>query len=473
MNLIRFVSSFLVLVFLAPASYSAFAAPHAPQFPTRAPHAPTVLTFTVNSSADEADANPGNGKCASTPSKKCTLRAAIMENNALGGGNTIVLPAGAYLLAINGVNEDASATGDLDILHSVNLQGSHAPTTIVDAQGVDRVLDVRAGSAVISGVTIRGGYLVNDYGGGIAIQSGAKAKLRNSILTNNHSTVEGGAIENLGKLTIVQSTLGPYNSATNGGGGIGNSGILKLVRTRLTENHVVGVVPNRIGGAVLNVGSSVVILQSTLDNNRADHGAGLYNAGGGSVTMVNSTVANNHYDSTSSNASDGAGIYNYQAQLNLYNVTLADNISGLNAQTGGLYNAGGANAYNSILDRNLVLVNPNLQIYAAADCYGPLSGILNVKFYNLIYAPVNCNYGPDPSVQTNVHANLGALQNNGGFTPTEALLASSPAIDTGNPKGCKDSNGNVLPNDQRNAPRPTDGDGNGKARCDRGAYEYP
>jgi CSLREA domain-containing protein len=434
-------------------------------------HTPSGLTFIVNSSADEVDKIPGDGKCKSAPSKKCTLRAAIMENNALGGGNTIVLPAGTYHLTIVGDGENAGATGDFDILRNVTLQGSYAPTTIIDDAAGDRVLDVRSGVAKISGVTIQGGYLVNDAGGGIVVQAAAKAIVRDSILTNNHSTVEGGAIENWGKLTLVQSTIGPSNSATFGGGGIGNNGVLKIVRTRLTGNHAAGVVSNRIGGALLNFGS-VVILQSTLDNNRADHGAGLYNAANGSVTMVNSTVAQNHFDSNSNNASDGAGIYNDQAQLNLYNVTLADNVSGLNAQTGGLYNAGGANAYNSILDRNLVLVNKNPPLYAAADCYGPLSGIGNVKFYNLIYAPVNCAYGGDPSVKTNIHANLGALQNNGGFTPTEALLAGSPAIDTGNPTGCKNQNGQLLTNDQRNAPRPTDGNGDGKARCDRGAYEY-
>ena len=35
--------------------------------------------FTVNSTLDEPDAAPGDGICFSTPSGKCTLRAAIME----------------------------------------------------------------------------------------------------------------------------------------------------------------------------------------------------------------------------------------------------------------------------------------------------------------------------------------------------------------------------------------------------------
>jgi hypothetical protein len=113
-----------------------------------------------------------------------------------------------------------------------------------------------------------------------------------------------------------------------------------------------------------------------------------------------------------------------------------------------------------------------LQLFAAIDCHGAVSGIVGIKFYNLVYAPVGCLLGPDPSTRTGVHAGLGALQNNGGFTPTEALLSGSPAIDKGNPKGCQDQKGKLLTTDQRNAPRPTDGDNNGKPRCDDGSYEF-
>ena len=45
--------------------------------------------FNVNSTLDERDASPGNGTCSSTPSSKCTLRAAIQEANATPGTDTI------------------------------------------------------------------------------------------------------------------------------------------------------------------------------------------------------------------------------------------------------------------------------------------------------------------------------------------------------------------------------------------------
>ncbi|MDX1437870.1 MAG: choice-of-anchor Q domain-containing protein, partial [Anaerolineales bacterium] len=53
----------------------------------------------------------------------------------------------------------------------------------------------------------------------------------------------------------------------------------------------------------------------------------------------------------------------------------------------------------------------------------------------------------------------------GGSTPNHALSPSSPAVDVGD-------NGFCPGTDQRGASRPYDGDGDGQAVCDIGAYEY-
>jgi len=59
---------------------------------------------------------------------------------------------------------------------------------------------------------------------------------------------------------------------------------------------------------------------------------------------------------------------------------------------------------------------------------------------------------------------LGPLADNGGPTLTHALLSGSPAIDAAHPDGCPSV-------DQRGAPRPVDGNGDGVAACDIGSYE--
>ena len=66
---------------------------------------------------------------------------------------------------------------------------------------------------------------------------------------------------------------------------------------------------------------------------------------------------------------------------------------------------------------------------------------------------------------------LAPLNNNGGPTDTHALVAGSPAIDAGNPSGCRDNAGMLLPTDQRGFLRLDDGNNDGTARCDIGAYE--
>ncbi|HEU4402866.1 MAG TPA: DUF4347 domain-containing protein, partial [Candidatus Polarisedimenticolia bacterium] len=64
-----------------------------------------AATFTVDSTADVQDANPGDGIC-STAGGACTLRAALSEANQLNGADTVILPSGTYLATLTGSFED-------------------------------------------------------------------------------------------------------------------------------------------------------------------------------------------------------------------------------------------------------------------------------------------------------------------------------------------------------------------------------
>src|SRR3954447_17536193 len=55
--------------------------------------------FTVDSAADSVDAAPGNGACLDAGGL-CSLRAAVMEANALAGPDVVILPSGTYSLTI-------------------------------------------------------------------------------------------------------------------------------------------------------------------------------------------------------------------------------------------------------------------------------------------------------------------------------------------------------------------------------------
>jgi len=59
----------------------------------------TGANFTVNITSDLIDLIPGDGVCEATLSTNdCTLRAAIMETNALSSSDSINLPEGVFAL---------------------------------------------------------------------------------------------------------------------------------------------------------------------------------------------------------------------------------------------------------------------------------------------------------------------------------------------------------------------------------------
>ncbi|MEZ5164952.1 MAG: pentapeptide repeat-containing protein [Acidimicrobiales bacterium] len=79
--------------------------------------------FAVDTTADTVDVVPGDGVCADAGGA-CSLRAAVMEANALPGVEEIRLVDGAeYTLTIPEGTTDTAATGDLDITSPVVMTG--------------------------------------------------------------------------------------------------------------------------------------------------------------------------------------------------------------------------------------------------------------------------------------------------------------------------------------------------------------
>ncbi len=352
--------------------------------------------FNVNSTFDVNDLSPGNGLCVAyliiiipTVIPVCTLRAAIEEANSLPGEDTIYLSSGTYSLSQPGEAEDESATGDLDITDSLVIVGDGSDSTILDAAGLDRMVDViKPGIAVsITGVSIVNG----------SISSGQPGDQKG-----------GGGIRNFGSLVLDRVTV--QNNQVNGtesgdsGGGIKNLGICSLYRCSIAQNSA------HEGGGFANssVGTLLLSAVSVSENNAIKGGGGL-NYGWSS--LQNSTVSGNSVQG--SNFSYGGGIYNLGV-LEVIQSTIAEN-SGIYG--GGISNIGAGYLLNSIVAMN-----------SGGDCR--LVGNLSSRGNNLD-GDGSCGLTSSLDDITSSNPRLGPLADNGGFTKTHRLLPGSPAIDAG------------------------------------------
>ena len=395
-------------------------------------------TFTVNGTTDAVDVNPGDGVCAAA-SGKCTLRAAVQEANALPGADTIVLPSGTFKLTLTGANEDFAATGDLDLLEDVTIQGAGSSATTIDGLQADRVFEtyplIVLGHINISGLTIENGLA--DFGAAILANGHQgvtnELTLTDVVIRNSHATLAGGGINNHAKMTISRSTI-TGNQAASGdiGGGIFNEGDLTISDSTISDNSA-----DQVGGGLYNLGPAAISGSTFSGNHAGSEGGGVANFGG-VVTMTNVTFSGNTAGSA------GGGIYNGAtgSQMTLLNATLAGD-SAPAAQEISHDNTGPFHLKNTIIAGKT----------EGENCAGTLSS----DGYNLASdATCGITHGGD---KENTDPMLGPLAENGGPTQTRALLAGSPAIDSA-------SSDCPLPDtDQRGTARPQG------ARCDIGAFE--
>ncbi len=479
-----------------------------------------AATFNVTSTIDRIDATPGDGLCA-TAIGLCTLRAAVMEANADATSDTINVAAGTYHLSRRGAGEDSAYTGDLDITNPVMIVGSDATdgtAPVIDGLTRDRVFHVHAAAAnsTINNLTINSGLIRsstdNAQGGAILIDSAADITIDDVVFFNNKAiTLDttslgidgfGGALAALNATDLLISNSSFLRNSAEGtgfSGAKGYGGALYFSNSTgvVSDSELSRNAASQNGGGVwMNDGFDFDNV--AIKNNTADTGAGIYmyyvasdvtitnaeisantatNSGGGlyvhycgasSTNIVNSTISGN----TATNYF-GGGIYlgstvTYACSANIYSSTIVENEAGYYG--GGIYNT----------SHDLTMTNTILALNSAAVSGGDCNGEISSDGYNLLGDTDSCVYTSNTGDQTGsssagtaVDPLIDALANNGGDIQTHALLAGSPAIDAGNPAGCVDDSGTLLVYDQRDTSynRTVDGDADGTATCDIGAYE--
>ncbi len=376
-----------------------------------------AATFTVNTTADTVDASPGNGICADG-SGDCSLRAAIMEANASGGTDGILLPPGVFTLTIAGTTEDAAATGDLDITTDISIVGAGQRRTAIDGAGIDRVFDVFSpASAQISQLTVRNGQPEADCeGGGIRNQAGAALTLNLVSVRSNTTTgpgvdpcatstffPEGGGLFNNGTLTLANTSF-IGNTSRFGGGGLMNSstGTVSASHVSFTGNTTQA----SNGGGFYNVVGSITMSYGTFTSNTADGSGGGFRNINGSVTMSHITLTGNQ-----ALTGNGGGFRSSDGGV----LTIDDcKISGNSAVvSGGGFRAGG----------NFTMTNCSVTRNTVGPSSGPGGGGLRVS---------------DGTVQlTNVYISNNVATNKGGgvFVTSGATLTLTGVTVTRNTAG--------------------------------------
>jgi len=395
--------------------------------------------------------------------RECTLREAVIAANQHGGADTIVLPSrNRYVLALASTGEDRSANGDLDITSGpLTIVHRGRGTATIDANKVDRIFDIGNGAVTLDKLKLVDGYSNktdgDGDGGAILVGKGSLTVVRSGIAKNRAPWVggNGGGIDSdsSGLVKVIDSYVSNNDSGGSGGGiEASPNGRMLVQRTAISANKAAQ------AGGVMVFGPPVRIVDSTVARNLAGAGPEVEGDGGGILVgnkgrleLTNSTVADNGAYTSGGGIFSDAG-----SQASIRFSTIARNRADADAMFGGttggihLRTAGVQVAANARIANSIVALNTEAG-GVAADCGG--IGFLGTGI-NLV---TTTNQGKCSEVDPIVVADprLGPLRNNGGPTPTIALLTGSPAIGAAGP-------GKAPARDQRGVKR-TD--------PDLGAYE--
>ena len=398
-----------------------------------------------------------------------------------------MLAAGRYSLSISpppdptgnesSSDADDNRDGDLDVGSELVIVGRGADRTTISGGGIDRILEVLPGGSVtLSKLTVRDGR-VPYGGGGLWVNAGGSLVVELAAVSGNlasaaFSATPGGGIYNAGSLTIRSTRIDGNRSAAGegsfgSGGGVYNLGSLTVRDSSFIANSASDDDDAGFGGGIHNRGSAD-IRRSSFERNQVSYngsGASLLNGGSGSLLLDNLTVSGSDlgFDGFTAGAVENGGRFDSGLPVaRLVNVTIAGNT------VRGLINRGDVTVINSIVTGNGMPEDPEYGDPAIdRNCASEGSAARFVQ-RGLLRGTDDGNC-PTTLLVLNADSFRTVLwplaANSNAFLPTFALRKVSIAIDA--------AVGNCATQDQRGAQRPRDGNGDGIAACDIGAYERP
>ena len=317
------------------------------------------------------------------------------------------------------IDQNDTTDGNGVVTDPANIAGSNAYHAVTGG-GV-------TGSAILDGFTITAGQAngsswPGNSGGGM-LNLSSSPTLSNVSFTGNQAMIAGGMYNDNSSPTLTNMIFSGNEAVYEGGGIYNNSGS----NPTLSGVRIHGNKAGTSGGGMLNFNSSPTMTNITISGNQATNSAGgLYNYYS-SPTMTNVTFSGNQ---------NGA-ISNDNSNPTISNAILWNNQVGASSPQITNSNSTPLISYSDVQFSNGS--GPGWDTYLGTDGGG------NLDADPLFVMPV------DPYTAPTVAGDL-------------RLRAGSAALDAG-------SNGDCPAFDLAGNLRPIDGDLNGTATCDMGAYE--
>jgi hypothetical protein len=245
-----------------------------------------AATIKVKSTMDDNSGNCSLREAAAAINMGKDASGCIGTLNPYGTSDTINLPGSTISLSI----------GPIFIGSSVTIQGAGYLQTIIDGSNlsildtpIDIANDRQTSTASILDLTIQ-----NSPATGVTVEPNGSLFMSfvRIINTGNDQLSTGGCISITdGSVVLTSSELKGCKSSGNGGGiqVVGNSSSLSVFNTTIHECVSIGLG----GGISIEQGGSATISDSTLANNTAKSGAGLFKGEGVAATLQGVTIAFN------------------------------------------------------------------------------------------------------------------------------------------------------------------------------------
>ena len=400
------------------------------------------------------------------------------------------------------------------------IQGPGAERLTLSAAGVrpfdpvstgrDRVLLVdQDASLTMSGITLADGFAPRlrqrsttaaASGGGVYVAG--VLDINDVVIRNNNALEDGGGlyVSETGYFTANRTFFADNSSISfhgrwlqlpdsncslhaGGGGGIANAGVAFLEDSWFQRN-----IGAHGGGIYTTQGSQTYVQATTISENKARLDGGGLRVLYGDVVVTNSTIAANFNPNPSAakgiTYGHGGGVAfggapdtnSNTANLDLTNTTIVNNEVISLSILGATYVGRGGGIYlgseNQVRLRNSIVADNLSPLATGRDIQGMLHPELASMRNNVVGIRDGSNISTDPSYQNQygtdvspLSPQLGPFVRQGGFGPTCAPLAGSPAIDSGHDPLT------VGISDQLGFARHVDGDGDAAVVADVGAVE--